>query len=100
MKEKDNNYIIDWNIAIKSQKYVCGSRRCDLCICEKLLISRADPNVLLNKCDKLACLGINIVENHLMIGDMKHTHTNLPVNATVRVPHPWNRGYTSRYNGS
>ena len=38
---------------MKSQKYVFGSRKCDLCICEKLLISRADPNVLLNKRDEL-----------------------------------------------
>ena len=32
---------------------VCGSRKCDLCISEKLLIARALPNVLLNKCDVL-----------------------------------------------
>ena len=38
---------------MKSQKYVCVSRKCDLCICEKLLIARADPNVLLNKRDDL-----------------------------------------------
>ena len=37
---------------MKSQKYVCGSRKCDLCICEKLLIARANPNVLLNKRDE------------------------------------------------
>ena len=47
--ERERYYFINWNIAMKSQKYVCGSRKCDLCICEKLLISRADPNVLLNK---------------------------------------------------
>ena len=51
--ERERYYFINWNIAMKSQKYVCGSRKCDLCICEKLLISRADPNVLLNKRDKL-----------------------------------------------
>ena len=45
LKKKDINYFINWNIAMKSQKCVCGSRKCDLCICEKLLISRADPNV-------------------------------------------------------
>ena len=38
---------------MKLQKYVCGFRKCDLCICEKLFISRADPNVLLNKRDEL-----------------------------------------------
>ena len=48
-----NGKRINWNIAMKSQKYVCGSRKCHLCICEKLLISIADPNVLLNKRDEL-----------------------------------------------
>ena len=38
---------------MNSQKYVCGSRKRDLCICEKLLISRAELNVLLNKRDEL-----------------------------------------------
>ena len=51
--ERERYYFINWNIAMKSQKYVCGSRKCDLCICEKLLISRADPNILLNKRDEL-----------------------------------------------
>ena len=36
---------------MKLQKYVCGSQKCHLCICEKLLIARADPNVSLNKRD-------------------------------------------------
>ena len=53
LKEKDINYIINWDIAMKSHKYVCGSRKCDQCICEKVLIARADPNVLLNKRDEL-----------------------------------------------
>ena len=51
--ERERYYFLNWNIAMKLQKYVCGSRKCDLCICEKLLISRADPNVLLNKRDEL-----------------------------------------------
>ena len=53
LQSSDGNYFINWNIIMKSQKYVCGSRKCDLCNCEKLLISRADPNVLLNKRDEL-----------------------------------------------
>ena len=53
LKEKNINYFINWDIAMKSQKYVCGSRKCDLCICERLLNARADPNVLLNKPDEL-----------------------------------------------
>ena len=53
LKEGDINYYINWDIAMKSQKYVCGSQKCDLCICEKLLIARVDPNVLLNKHNEL-----------------------------------------------
>ena len=32
LNEKDINYFINWDIAKKAQKYVCGSRKCDLCI--------------------------------------------------------------------
>ena len=53
LKEKYINYFINWDIAMKVQKYVCGFGKCDLCICEKLLIARANPNVLLNKHDDL-----------------------------------------------
>ena len=53
LKEKDITYFINWDIAMKLQNYVCGSRKCDLSICEKLHISRADPNVFLNKHDEL-----------------------------------------------
>ena len=49
LKEKYINYFINWGIAMKLQKYVCGLQKCDLCICEKVLIARTDPNVLLNK---------------------------------------------------
>ena len=52
LKVIDIKYFIKWDIATKSQKYDCESRKCDLCICEKLLIARADPNVLLNKRDE------------------------------------------------
>ena len=38
---------------MKAQKCVCGSQKCDLCICEKVLIARVYPNVLLNKRDEL-----------------------------------------------
>ena len=53
LKEKDINYFINWDMAMKSQKYICGSRECELCISEKLLIARGDANFLLNKLDEL-----------------------------------------------
>ena len=52
LKEEDINYFISRNIAMKSQKYVSRSRNCDLCKYEKLLILRADQNVLLNENDE------------------------------------------------
>ena len=51
--EAERYYFINWDTALQMQKYVCRSRKCALCICEKLLISRADPNALLNKRDEL-----------------------------------------------
>ena len=51
--ERERYDFINWDIAIKSHKYVCGSRKCDLCIYEKLLIATADPNLLLSKRDEL-----------------------------------------------
>ena len=54
---------------MKSHKYVCGSRKCDLCICEKLLIARGDPYVLLNKRDELVskCRHRNIYNIYIYI---------------------------------
>ena len=51
--ERERYYFINWDIVMNPHKYVCESRKYDLCICEKLLIARADPNVLLNKRDEL-----------------------------------------------
>ena len=38
LKEKDINYSINWDIAMKTHKYVCGSRKCDLCIVRNSLL--------------------------------------------------------------
>ena len=52
-KKKSENCTIDWLIAMKVHPYICGMRKCDLCLCEKLLIARANSASLLNKRDKL-----------------------------------------------
>lgn len=48
---KDNNteYAIKWSIVSKAIPYKCGSRRCDLCLAEKVAIVRSEPKGLLNK---------------------------------------------------
>ena len=53
LKENRKNYTIDWLIAMKAHPYICGTRKCDLCLCEKLMIARANSASLLNKRDKL-----------------------------------------------
>ena len=53
LKENSENGTIDWLIAIKAHPYICGTRKCDLCWCEKLLIARANSGSLLNKRDEL-----------------------------------------------
>ena len=47
LKENGENYTIDWLIAMKAHPYICGTRKCDLCLCEKLLIARANSASLL-----------------------------------------------------
>ena len=45
LKEQDINCFINWKIAVKSYRHVCKSQKCDLCICQKHVIARANPNV-------------------------------------------------------
>ena len=49
LKENGKNYTIGWLIAMKAHPYICGTRKWDLCLCEKLLIARANSASLLNK---------------------------------------------------
>ena len=53
LKENGENYTIDWLIAMKAHPYIRGTRKCDICLCEKLLIARANSASLLNKRDEL-----------------------------------------------
>ena len=47
---KDNNrlYDIKWDIVDKSTPYICGSKRCNLCLTEKYRILHSDPSTTLN----------------------------------------------------
>ena len=48
-------------IAMKAHPCICGTRKCDLCLCEKLLLTRAKPASLLNKWDEVVskCCNMN-----------------------------------------
>ena len=49
MKGKGEDFTIKWSVAAKASPYICGSKRCDLCLIEKVLIAKADPSTLLHK---------------------------------------------------
>ena len=49
LKESKIEHNLFWSIASKAFPYSCGSRRCDLCLTEKVCIIRANTNGLLNK---------------------------------------------------
>ena len=52
---KNNNiqHNLEWCIASKARPYACVSRKCDLCLTEKLPVIKADPESLLNTRDEL-----------------------------------------------
>ena len=53
LKEKKKEYTITWSIAVKARAYDNGTKRCDLCLTEKLLIINADKKRLLNRRSEL-----------------------------------------------
>ena len=49
LKEENADYNLLWNIEAYASPYKCGTRQCDLCLTEKMIIARSDPKKLLNK---------------------------------------------------
>ena len=60
----DNN--LSWEIHEKASPYQCGSKRCDLCLLEKVFTICADPDTLLNKRTEL--LSIVLPQKQIFIG--------------------------------
>ena len=52
LKNGNINYDLKWSIACKAQPYIRGTRKCDLCLTEKLSMMKADPESLLNTRDE------------------------------------------------
>ena len=52
LKNSTINYGLKWSIAFKAHPYTGGTRKCDLCLTEKLAIIKADPESLLNTRDE------------------------------------------------
>lgn len=49
LHDRGRPYDIRWSIAAQSVPYRCGTRKCDLCVTEKLKIIQADPGTLINR---------------------------------------------------
>ena len=49
LKANGTDYHLKWSIKLYASRYKCGSRRCDLCLAEKIIIVLAYPKVLLSK---------------------------------------------------
>ena len=53
LKDEDVESRIKWEIVRRAVPYRCGTRKCDLCLSEKLVIATADPSTMLNKRSEL-----------------------------------------------
>ena len=49
LKDKDEAHEITWTIEKAASPYKCGTRRCDVCLSEKMIIATGDPKAMLNK---------------------------------------------------
>ena len=49
LKREGKNFRVDWDILKRAPAYSCLSKRCELCLTEKLMILSADRSTLLNK---------------------------------------------------
>ena len=49
LKEENADYNLKWSIKAYSFPYKCGTRKCDLCLTEKMIIARSDRKKLLSK---------------------------------------------------
>ena len=84
LKKGKCNYEIKWSILKHTKSYNSGSKRCNLCVKEKMCIMKVDPTNLLNKKTKIfsKC-------RHRT----KHCLCNLTRSATThwrqRIPFPW-----------
>ena len=49
LKANGTYYHLKWSVKSYASCYKCDTRRCDLCLTEKMIIALADPKILLNK---------------------------------------------------
>ena len=53
LSDENVDYNLKWSIKVYAFPYKCGTRKCNLCLIEKMIVARSDPKELLNKRTKL-----------------------------------------------
>ena len=53
LSDQGTQFSIKWSVISKSHPYVCGSKRCDLCLSEKMAIARSNHPGMINKRSEL-----------------------------------------------
>ena len=69
LKDANTSYSLKWSVEKTATPYKCGTRKCDLCLSEKVAIVRANPNGLLNKRTELISKCRH--RNKFLIGNVK-----------------------------
>jgi hypothetical protein len=69
LKDDNTDCAIKWSIETTASAYKCGTRKCDLCLSEKVAIIRANTNGLLNKRTELISKCRH--RNNFKIGNVK-----------------------------
>ena len=54
LKDCNTDFSLSWKIQARSNGYICGSRKCDLCLVEKFEILKSNPSISLNKRSEIA----------------------------------------------
>ena len=69
LKKEGVSYVIKWSIKARASHYKSGSRKCMLCIKEKVAIALEDPKLLLNNRSEL----LNKCIHHINVELRKHS---------------------------
>ena len=49
LKDANKEFEVKWKVEERATPYKCGTRRCDVCLTEKMVIATANPRSMLNK---------------------------------------------------
>ena len=89
LKEKQQDFTINWSILKRAASYSSGGKRCNLCLQEKLCILKADKSNLLNR--RLELFSKCVHQKRFLAGKFERaqahaiTHANSVTQAVQRI---------------